>query len=273
MENLENQLNVLTTEEVVLTEKYANLLKSMMQERGLNEHLAVPKDSDGDLMGEPSYEEITGEWTSNPFLLSDSVIARFGIIENKLCYHTSPYQKYYYGREERDSPWIPVVESPNLETIRKCTKYCIEAEFPWKFTATHPGCRFLPFSIDFRKYIDSIKSYNTMDYLLAGFHEMKEMNLQVLSGVKHSSIKGMFSGCYALETIDLSGFILSSGGIVGPRHDIDVFAHCNSLKTIILRNCNRYTVEGFKGAIQINPTPLSVTLTTDFGDINVNNRK
>ena len=54
----------------------------------------------------------------------------------------------------------------------------------------------------------------------------------------------MFNGCNSLESLDLSNFVISEETEIS-----DMFVGCDSLKTVIMRNCSDETVEKIKAQL------------------------
>lgn len=273
---IKERLQELKEKDISLLADYGNLLKDVMVERGFTELIVLPLDCDGDLMSSTYYEDTVGEWDSDAYDLQNSAISRFAVIDNEICYHTVPYGIEYFddaklfSREIQEEPWTPVKECPKPEAVKKCIIECLSVEFPWNFTRMYPGSRIMPFEFDFNQYLEMRKQQVSQKWAFAGLRDIRAMDLTPLADSVHNGIEGMFYGCTALETIDLTGFKLEKDGWALELLGNQIFIDCDSLKTIILRGCDGYTLTCFKYVLSHNPTPLSVTLVTDKGEMHIN---
>ena len=101
------------------------------------------------------------------------------------------------------------------------------------------GCTSLT-SIDLSEI--NVENVSYMQCMFEGCTSLTGVNLSNLD-LRDVSLSGMFNGCTSLETVDLSN---SSIG----RNAYDIFKSCSNLKKIIMRGCDKGTIDRIK---QVKP--------------------
>lgn len=77
---------------------------------------------------------------------------------------------------------------------------------------------------------------------------LEKLDLSTFNTNKVKSLNSCFSCCYNLNELNLSGWDLTN--VVGDDHRTRIFENCKSLRTIIMRGCNDYTVDLVETALE-----------------------
>lgn len=241
-------------------------LKQEMQRRGFNELLIVPLNCNGDLMCDYEYEDICGEWLDGSDWPDSEMhmITRFGIIEDKLFYRMVDYDAYNPpSTDSRESEWLPIEEYSSQGKLYEVISDCINDSFPWDFTRTHPGSRYLPFDINIEEFVASFKGKSDLSYVFSGLDKIVNLDLSSLNEVELECFEDMLMGCTSLETVNFSGVKIRD------EYTGEVFDRCDSLKEVKMLGCNESTVNAIKEYVLKAKLPNKVKIISDNGEIMV----
>lgn len=99
------------------------------------------------------------------------------------------------------------------------------------------GIRYIKFN-----KLDTSK-YESLGWMFWGCSRLEYIDISTISAHNINDITDMFTGCQSLKVIDMSGVDLSYAD------GCNTFENCDSLETIIMRNCPFVTVELIKKSL------------------------
>lgn len=244
--------------------KKLDRLRSKMESRGLNELLVVPLDCDGNLLWDIDYLDVCGEWTGSGSSWPDydvDVITRFAIIDGNLYVKTVNYNiNDGLSTDNRETEWISSDNYYPKKLLQSVITECLGDSFPWDFTETHPGSRYLPYNLDITEYVTKFRGKANLQYIFSGLNQITNLDLSILKDTEWEHFENIFMGCKNLESIDLSGVSINS------EFTGSMFNRCDSLKQIIMSGCNETTINAIRKYVLEASLPNKVKIITDSGE-------